>query len=208
MSERLRVAVIADDPVSQCGVRGQLRGQQAIEVLDDDEAISADVAVVAVTEMDDDAVRAVRSLHGKGCRHVVIMASRLDDKGVLLASEAGASGMLRRADAAPERLVATIRAAAAGDGAVPADLLGHLLAQVGRLQRQVLSPHGLTMSGLTKREASVLRLLADGLDTAEIAHHLAYSERTVKTVIHDITSRLQLRNRSHAVAHAIREGLI
>ncbi|MDQ3292886.1 MAG: DNA-binding response regulator, partial [Actinomycetota bacterium] len=37
---------------------------------------------------------------------------------------------------------------------------------------------------------------------------LAYSERTIKNVIHDITSRLCLRNRTHAVAWAVREGLI
>ncbi|MQA85396.1 MAG: DNA-binding response regulator, partial [Streptosporangiales bacterium] len=44
--------------------------------------------------------------------------------------------------------------------------------------------------------------------TAEIARALAYSERTVKNIIHDITTRLQLRNRAHAVAYAVREGLI
>ena len=53
-----------------------------------------------------------------------------------------------------------------------------------------------------------MRLLADGFDTAEIAGRLFYSERTVKNIIHDITSRLELRNRTHAVAYAIREGLI
>ena len=54
----------------------------------------------------------------------------------------------------------------------------------------------------------MLRLVADGYDTAEIAQQLAYSERTVKNVLHDVTTRLQLRNRSHAVAYALREGLI
>jgi DNA-binding NarL/FixJ family response regulator len=54
----------------------------------------------------------------------------------------------------------------------------------------------------------VLRLVADGLDTTEIARRMAYSERTVKNVIHDVTTRLNLRNRSHAVAYAVREGLI
>ena len=88
------------------------------------------------------------------------------------------------------------------------DLLGRLLRQVGQLQRQVLSPRGLTFSGLTEREAAVLRLLADGYDTAEVGRRLVYSERTVKNIIHDVTSRLELRNRAHAVAYAIREGLI
>ena len=61
---------------------------------------------------------------------------------------------------------------------------------------------------LADREVEVLRLVADGFDTAEIATRLSYSQRTVKTVLHDVTTRLQLRNRSHAVAYALREGLI
>ena len=52
------------------------------------------------------------------------------------------------------------------------------------------------------------RLLAEGFDTAEVGERLFYSERTVKNIIHDVTSRLELRNRTHAVAYAIREGLI
>ena len=79
---------------------------------------------------------------------------------------------------------------------------------MGHLQRQVLSPRGLTFAGLTERELEVLRLLADGLDTSEVGQRLFYSERTVKNIIHDVTSRLELRNRTHAVAYAIREGLI
>ena len=54
----------------------------------------------------------------------------------------------------------------------------------------------------------MLRLLAEGRDTREIADELAYSERTIKNVIRDITRRLGLRNRSHAVAYALRQGLI
>ena len=88
------------------------------------------------------------------------------------------------------------------------EVCGHLLGQVGRLQRQVLSPRGLSFTGLSDREIQVLRLIADGLDTNEIASQLCYSQRTVKNVLHDVTSRLQLRNRSHAVAYAVREGLI
>ena len=61
---------------------------------------------------------------------------------------------------------------------------------------------------VTEREAEVLRLLAEGYDTAEVGRKLFYSERTVKNIIHDVTSRLELRNRAHAVAYAIREGLI
>jgi DNA-binding NarL/FixJ family response regulator len=58
------------------------------------------------------------------------------------------------------------------------------------------------------RELDILRLLADGLDTVEIAHRLHYSERTIKNIIHTMLGRLELRNRPHAVAFAIRHGLL
>jgi DNA-binding CsgD family transcriptional regulator len=64
------------------------------------------------------------------------------------------------------------------------------------------------MATLTDRERDVLRMLGDGSDTREIARAMCYSERTVKTVIQDITRRFGLRNRSHAVAYAVRQGLI
>jgi DNA-binding NarL/FixJ family response regulator len=64
------------------------------------------------------------------------------------------------------------------------------------------------MAGLSDREALVLKLVADGWDTAEIAVHLSYSQRTVKTILHDVVNRFQLRNRTHAVAYALRQGLI
>src|SRR2546425_579238 len=83
-------------------------------------------------------------------------------------------------DSPPDGVVAAVRAASGGDGTVRPDLLGRLLDKVGRLQRQVLAPRGLTFSGLTDREVEVLRLVADGLDTAGVAHKLSYSERTVK----------------------------
>jgi DNA-binding NarL/FixJ family response regulator len=46
------------------------------------------------------------------------------------------------------------------------------------------------------------------MDTAEVGRDLYYSDRTVKNILHDVTSRLNLRNRTHAVAYAIRQGLI
>jgi DNA-binding NarL/FixJ family response regulator len=132
----------------------------------------------------------------------------LDDSGLVAAVECGVVGVVRRADASAQRLADTITAVARGEGSVPADLLGRLLDQVGRLQRQVLDPRGLAFTGLSPREIDVLRLVADGKDTAEIARTLAFSERTVKNILHDVTTRLQLRNRSHAVAYAMRMGFI
>jgi DNA-binding NarL/FixJ family response regulator len=138
---------------------------------------------------------------------VLVVAGRLDDAAVLTVTEAGACGLLRRADAVPERLVPAIQAAAAGDGTVPPDLLGRLLQQIGRLQRRC-STLGASPSAGSPTARSGPQARADGWDTSEIADNLSYSERTVKNIIHDVTSRLQLRNRSHAVAYALRQGLI
>ncbi len=143
-----------------------------------------------------------------GQPRLMLVATTIDDAALVAAAEAGVAGLLRRCDASPDLLVRTIVKVAAGEGEVPPDLLGRLLEQVGRLQRQVLAPRGLTFTGLTPRETEVLRLVADGHDTSEIAAAVCYSERTVKNVLHDLTTRLQLRNRSHAVAYAVREGLI
>ncbi|WP_383826475.1 response regulator transcription factor [Streptomyces sp. NPDC058486] len=64
------------------------------------------------------------------------------------------------------------------------------------------------MRGGRACEVDVLRLVAEGYDTADIAAKLSYSERTIKNVLHAVITRLQLRNRSHAVAYAMRQGLI
>jgi DNA-binding NarL/FixJ family response regulator len=138
----------------------------------------------------------------------VLVARVIDDSTLVAAAEVGVGGLLRRGDTTPESLARALLRVAAGEGEVPPDLLGRLLGQVGRLQRQVLAPRGLAFSGLSDREAEVLKLVASGHDTAEIAGRLSYSQRTVKNILHDVTTRLQLRNRSHAVAYAVREGLI
>jgi DNA-binding CsgD family transcriptional regulator len=54
----------------------------------------------------------------------------------------------------------------------------------------------------------VLRLVAEGIPTREVALRLSYSERTIKNVIHDIATKLNARTRSQAVAEAVRAGLI
>ena len=206
MNGRIPVSVYASDPVSQAGIATQLRGRPEIHVIDED-LDGAEVAVVMVDEVDESAVGVIRAKH-RNCARVVLVVARLEDRDVLAGVEAGACAILRRSEARPERLAAVVGSAAVGDGSVPPDLLGRLLAQVGHLQRQVLAPRGITFSGLTERELDVLRLVAEGFDTADIAAKLSYSERTIKNIIHDLTTRLNLRNRSHAVAYAVREGLI
>jgi DNA-binding NarL/FixJ family response regulator len=217
--QRISVWVKALDPLSQFGLVYALRQRPEIQLISDAELAELQarhdqrstppvVALVAVDSLDAAAVQVLRAATQRGCRRTVLIGSTIDDDALMMAVELGVSGVLRRTDATAERIVHLLQAAAAGDGSLPPDLLGRLLGQVSRMQRHVLAPRGLSHTGLSDRETQVLRLVADGKDTQEIARELSYSERTVKNVLHDVTSRLQLKNRSHAVAYALREGLI
>ena len=208
MGQRVSAYVYANDPILQAGVISQLRLSPEVIVVDQCDLDDADVAVVVTDLVDDTVVRVLRAIQRGGAPHVVLIAAAFDETTVVTAAEAGVSGLLRRSEVTPERLGDVVRKVAAGDAAIPPDLLARLLEQVGRLQRQVLSPRGLRFSGLSDREIEVLRLLADGMDTGEIARRMSFSERTIKAVLHDVITRLQLRSRAHAVAYAVREGLI
>ncbi|MUN61967.1 DNA-binding response regulator [Kocuria sediminis] len=206
--EPITVHVHAWDPISAAGVISELRPRPEIRVVSPQDADLATVVVVVADAVDEEALKTLRTVQRQGTARSVLVAGRLEEGDLVKIVETGVVGIARRCEATPDRLVTVITAAASGEGCVPPDLLGRLLEQVGRLQRHVLGPRGIMFTGLAPREVDVLRLLADGLDTAEIARRLAYSERTVKNVVHDVTTRLQLRNRSHAVAYALREGLI
>jgi DNA-binding CsgD family transcriptional regulator len=98
--------------------------------------------------------------------------------------------ILPRRTMTPEQLTATVRAAAVGLRVTPStdDSSGRL-------------PAG-------ERQLGVLRLLANGAGTREIADTMHYSERTVKAAIREVVSALGARTRAQAVAEGIRRGLI
>ncbi|PJE97973.1 helix-turn-helix transcriptional regulator [Streptomyces carminius] len=206
--ERVAVCIHTDDPISRSGLLSQLRTCPELRILPPEEQDRAEVLLVVADTVDDPTAALLRRLRRTTPAQLVLVVSRVDDTGLTTAVECGVVALERRNEATPANLVRAIVSAARGGGSMPPDLLGRLLEQMGRLQRRTLDPRGLAFSGLQPREIEVLRLVAEGFGTREIAEHLAYSERTVKNVLYDVTNRLQLRNRSHAVAYAIREGLI
>jgi len=205
---RIQVWIYAEDPISQAGVSSQLRARPEVQLVAAGELDQAEVAVVVAETIDENIVRVLRAIQRGSAPKTVLIGAVLDEEGIVIAAEAGVSALLRRSEVTSDRLVGVIAKVRAGQAELPADLLAGLLGQVGKLQRQILAPRGLRFSGLTEREIQVLRLVAEGQDTGEIARQLAFSERTIKSILHDVTTRLQLRNRSHAVAYAVREGLI
>ncbi len=205
---RVGVRVCADDDITRVGLTSQLVHRHEVMLVDDDGPSRPLVTIVLSDEVHERAVQMVRSARQGGGGRVVLVVSRLDEGGLLQAVEAGVSSILRRSEASPDRIIEAVQAAASGAASMSPELLGQLLDHFGRLQRDVLAPRGITFCGLTDRELRVLRLIAEGHDTNEVGKRLYYSERTVKNIIHDITSRLNLRNRTHAVAYALRQGLI
>lgn len=182
------VRVEAGDPLLRAGVENCLRGYDDLAVAG--AGAPGAVALIVVETLDDDAVRAVAA----SARPVLLVATIVDAAAGTRALRAGVAGVLRRKDASPERLRSALLAVADGYGTVPPDLLTPVMTAAGPV--------------LDDREKAVLSLLADGHETAEVAKRLAYSVRTVTAIVHGITRRLRLRNRAHAVAYALREGLI
>lgn len=208
MTDPIATYLRCSDPITRAGLNSQLHCRAEVRIIDSPDADPACVAVVVTEELDNQTARDLKSLVPARERRALLVATRIDDAGVLLAAEVGVGGFIRRADATSDNLVAGITHVAAGHGVLPPDLLGRLLQQVGQLQRQVPVPGGLALSGLTARECEVLQLVAEGHDTTEIASRMCYSERTVKKILHDLTTRLHLKNRAHLIAYAMREGLI
>ncbi|MEV0428248.1 response regulator transcription factor [Micromonospora sp. NPDC050495] len=206
---RTPISLISTDAITRVGLLSQLRPRPEVLLLDDVEADQAEVTLVVCDSVNEPTLRTLRALRRRtAAPALVLVVTHVDDAGLVTAAEHGVAGIVRRCDADADRLVTVIRAAAAGEGSLPPDLLGRLLQHVGALHRDVLTPRGLTITALRDREIEVLRLLADGFDTADIAAKLSYSPRTIKTILHDITNRFHLRNRCHAVAYALRNGLI
>lgn len=208
MTERIPVHVRGLDPISESGVITQLRPRPEVELVRAMDQRPQVVAVAVADAVDAPALDLVRALRTGGAFRVIAVLSAADDGMLLSAVEAGVCGVIARGEATPERLADAITHAAAQEGVLSPRLLGRLLDQVSRLQNQVLAPRGWKLSGISEREATVLRLIAQGLEIREIADQLSYSERTIKNTVHDVVSRFHLRNRTHAVAFAMREGMI
>jgi DNA-binding NarL/FixJ family response regulator len=205
--DAVTVQVYAEDPVSREGVRGQLQLRHEVRVLPDDGS-TPEVRIIAIDRLDESSARTVRRFRAQGAERILLVVCDIDDAGLMAAVAAGVGGVVWRHEATGEELARAARTVAEDEATLPPDVVARLLTAVGRLQQRVLVPNGLTPSGLSTREIEVLRLVADGCDTAEIADRLSYSERTIKGILHDIKTRLHLRNRTHAVSYAMREGLL
>jgi DNA-binding NarL/FixJ family response regulator len=208
--EEITVAIHGGDPLSRAGLIGYLEQQRTVVLTKTDLAQAdepEDVAVVLADHIDASAVACLHDLVTRRTPRVVLVIGELNDAQTELVIDAGVHSIVWRHQATEERLVKAIQAACRDEGEIPGDLLRRLLDQLGRMRRGVTAPP-IPSGQPTQRERNVLKLVAEGLDTKEIAGQLHYSERTVKGILHNLMARFELRNRAHAVAFAIREGHI
>lgn len=205
--ERVRVAVQAADHLSMAGLTSYLGSRAEIVLLDWEQRARATVVVLAVDRIGPEVLSGLRRVAAEVAAPVVLVLDEVGERDVLAAVECRVVAILPRSAATGDRVLRSVMAAASGGGVMPPSLVAELLKHVERLQRELVSPDS-NVPKLTSREADVLRLMADGLDTAEIANRLCYSERTIKNVFYGLTTRLNLRNRPHAVAYALRKGMI
>jgi len=136
---------------------------------------------------------------------VVILTSFGEEDKVFPAIRAGAQGYLLK-DISPNDLVKAVRAAHQGQVQLHPDVARKLMLAVS--VREATPPAQPARFGeLTERELDVLRLIAGGLSNRAIAANLVISEKTVKTHVSSILSKLQLEDRTQAAVYALRHGL-
>jgi len=133
---------------------------------------------------------------------VLVLTTYDDDGWVFDAIRAGASGYLLK-DTPREEVVKAIKGTAAGKSFVDPAVAGRLLNQIAM---QSTKPSSLIMEKLTEREAEVLRLVARGLNNADIAERLHLSEGTVRNHISVILAKLDVADRTQAAVIAIQHG--
>jgi DNA-binding NarL/FixJ family response regulator len=135
---------------------------------------------------------------------VIVLTTFDSDENLYRALRAGASGFLLKVSS-PEHLITAIRVVAAGEALIdPAVTTRVIAAFAGQPGPQPPAE----LSGLTPREAEVLRLVARGLSNAEIAAELTVGEATVKTHVARVLMKLDLRDRVQAVVFAYESGLV
>jgi DNA-binding NarL/FixJ family response regulator len=205
------VAVVAGDPLTGQGTVAYLKTRPEVNVLGAERQYEAEVVLIVVDTITEETLKTMGTFASCSRRREVRFVLIGDGMREDLAARAvrhGLVSVVSRRGADFEQVLRTIMDVHEGRMQAPCDAAGWLAERLRWIQKDVFEPNGLTASGFSDREIEVLRMLADGTETAEIAQRLNYSERTIKNTIYAMQARLGLRNRTHAVAFAIRNNVL
>jgi len=213
--EKIKVLIVDDHQVVRQGLRTFLElqediivvgeagdGLQAVEMV---HQYQPDVVLMDLVMPRLDGIAATRQVKSSAADvKVIALTSFTEDDKVFPAIQAGASSYLLK-DVSPDDLVEAIRAAYQGEARLHPEITRRLMEQVSQ---QVTPRRENQVDDITDRERDVVRLVAHGRSNHEIAHELVISEKTVKTHISNILSKLHLQDRTQLAIYAIKKGLV
>lgn len=206
----LRVMVVDDHPIWRDGVARDLTdagfdvvgtagdGAQALRVA---AAVRPDVVVLDLQLPQLSGVEVAAQLSASA--RVLVLSASGEERDVLDAVKAGATGYLVKSASAAE-LVDAVRRTASGQPVFTPGLAAMVL---GEFRRMSTGPADDGAPRLTERETEVLRLVAKGLTYREIAERLVLSHRTVQNHVQNTLGKLQLHNKAQLVRYALEQGL-
>ncbi len=210
MSPEINVYIVDDHPIVRQGLRQLLEVQDGIQVVG--EAPDGETALKEIADLLPDVVlmdlvmpgmngveatREIRALSPH--TQVVVLTSHHEDALVFPAIKAGALSYLLKSSL-PEEVIEAIRAAAKRES--------RLHPRIAQRLMQEISGDSPSLDALTPRELEVLKLVAQGQDNRGIAADLVLSEKTVKTHVSNILSKLQLADRTQAAIYALKQRIV
>ena len=213
-SKPIRLIIADDHAVVRQSLRLMLEMDEEVsvvgEAVDGAEAVSLtqelkpDLVLMDIRMEGMDGVEATRRLRQVAPNVPVLVLTGFGEDQILLkAVEAGACGFLLK-DSTAEELKEAITRVVNGESLVTPSLLRKLLDELAHRGKATQPIHEL----LTPREMEVLRAIGRGMSNGEIARELVISQKTVKTHLGKIFSKLQVDGRAQAMLYAIREGLV
>lgn len=211
--DKISVLIVDDHRVVRQGLRDFLELQDDIEVIGEaatgEEGVKLARELLPDVTLQDlvlpgiDGVEATRQIKAASpSTRVIVLTSFADGDKVFPAIKAGAISYLLK-DVQPEELARAIRAAQRNEAVLHPEVAGKLMAEFNTVR-----PAEHQVEQLTDREMDVLRLIARGKSNKEIADALIISEKTVKTHVSNILSKLHLSDRTQAAIYALRQRLV
>jgi NarL family two-component system response regulator LiaR len=212
LPDKIRVLIVDDHAVVRRGLRAFLEVQTDIEVVGEAndgvaavrlaDSLRPDVLLMDVVMPGVDGIEAIRRIRVEGVPvKIIVLTSFADDQKVFAAVQAGADGYLLK-DVRPDELSEAIRTVMRDEALLNPRVAATLMQEFAH---RATTP---ARDALTQREMEVLRLLARGRSNKEIALQLGVAEKTVKTHVSSILSKLQLADRTQAALYAVRERLV
>lgn len=222
IENRIRVLIVDDHAMVRQGLRTflelqdtselpiEVTGEAAngIEAVELARSMQPDIVLLDLVMPEMDGLQATPKIIECSPRtRVIILTSFGEEDKVLPAIRAGAYGYLLK-DIPPNELVQAVREAYLGKVQLHPEVAKKLMSAVaGKEEPSANRAATSSEDGLTEREQEVLHLIADGMNNREIAEKLFISEKTVKTHVSNILSKLHLHDRTQAAIYALRHGL-